>query len=281
MFADIRQAQALEMRQFVGAKGDDRKTHYDKAVAQIDQGLKKVSGAKAMELMFFKAELQIPAQDVTGARQTIRELSERRNLRPEVLDYFKARILLAEGKWHEAAEALNRIRSQMADFGRDRAMEVDYSLGLCYERLGQFDLAKEKYETVLQQDPQNEPAKAGFARVNNARGVEPSERGGGDQLQELVAAELKKPKDQRNWAAIYQMWEEKAKERQLDSTTIQLGKAQMMMMHEDFDGAAKALTEAKNLSPKNLLVQRTIIQLARLNPKVGPAKALEVWNRSR
>jgi tetratricopeptide (TPR) repeat protein len=273
-------AAALEMKQYAAAKGGDKQKHFDKAIAQINQGLKNVTGSKAIELLIFKAELQIPTQDITGARETIRELGTQRNLRAELLDYFEARILLAEGKWLEASKALNRVRPQMAEFGRERAMEIDFSLGLCYERLGRYDLAKEQYMQVLQQDPQNEPAKAGALRADTMRGVESKDVGGADQLQEKIADMLKKPKAEQDWPAIDAEWLKMAKERQLDETTIKLGQAQMLVMRQDYDGAAKLLGEARNLSPKSLPVHRSIIQLARINPKVGPAKAMEVLNRT-
>ena len=69
-------AAALEMQQQVAANRRLEAKHYDNAMAEIEEGIKKVSGAKAMELLFFKAELQIPASDVKGARQTIEELQK-------------------------------------------------------------------------------------------------------------------------------------------------------------------------------------------------------------
>lgn len=275
---------ALEMRQFSSAKkSEDKKLHYDKGLAQIDEGLKNVTGTKALELLFFKAELQIPTQDIKGARATIRQLGEQRSLRPEILDYFEARILLAEGKWFQAAAALNRIRSQMADFGRDRVIEVDYDLGLCYERLGRYDLAKEKYEAVLQQESQNEPAKAGLARVNNMRGVvqkDSSGSGGGDSLSKQFADERAKPKPAQDWTKIDAAALEEATKRGLSEVDTKLYLAQLMLLREDHDGAAKLVAEARKLAPENLPVHRAIVRLALVNPKVGAAKAMEILSRT-
>ncbi len=248
--------------------------HYDKAMAQIEEGIKNVSGPKTMELLFFKAELQIPQLDVKGARQTIGDLQKLRNLRPDVIDYFEARILLAEGKWQDASEALNKLRSKVVDFGRERVMEVDYSLGLCYERLGKPDLARDQYELVVQQDPQNEPALAGIQRVDAQRGVAAKDRGG-DELSKLAAEEIKKPKDQRNTAKLIAALREMAEKRKLDPTTVKLMEAQIMMMSEDYDTAGKALAEANQLSPKNLQVMRAAVALARANPQMGPAVAMD------
>ncbi len=251
-----------------------KEQHYDKSLAQIEEGLKHVSGSKTMELLFFKAGLQIQAQDVKGAKQTIEDLQNIRNLRPEVIDYFDARILLTEGKWFEASEAFNKLRSTISDFGRERVLEVDYSLGLCYERLGRPDLAKEQYKLVIQSDPQNEPALAGVKRVDAQIGVEANDQGG-DEWSEFVTKELKKPKDQQDIAKLNSMLEKIAKERNLEPTTVKLIQAQIAMTREDFDSAGKLIAEAKKLSPESLPVMRAAITFARLNPKLGPAAAME------
>ena len=137
---------------------DVKDKQYDKALAQIDEGIKNVSGSKKMELLFFKVELQIPQGDIKGARQTIGDLRGIRNLNNDIIDYFEARLLMAEGNWFAASEAFNKLRPKVAAFGPQRVMEVDYSLGLCYERLGRPDVALDQYELVLQQDPENAPA---------------------------------------------------------------------------------------------------------------------------
>ncbi len=273
-----RASAAVEIKQQASAKPEERQQHYDKAMAQIEEGIKKVSGSKAMQLLFFKAELQIAAQDVKGARQTIEELRKVRNLRSDYLDYYDARILQAEGNWFQASEAFNKLKPTMADFGSEISMEINYNLAMCYERLGRFDMAQSQYELMVQQDPTNEPAKLGVQRMKAMLGAEKDDLGS-DPLQKAIADELKKPKDEQNWTKVDEMVKEMATKRQLDETTMKLYQAQLMIMREDFDGAAKLLGEAKNLSPKNLQVHRMIIQLARINPKIGPERAAEVLKK--
>ena len=251
-----------------------KEKHYDKALAQIEEGIKNIAGPKTMELLFFKAELQIPQQDVKGARQTIGDLQNSRNLRPEVIEYFDARILLAEGNWFAASEAFNKLRSKVADFGPDRVMEVDYSLGLCYERLGKPDLARAQYELVLQQDSKNEPALAGIKRVDAQRGIA-VQNTGGDEISKAIDGELKKPKDQRDIAKLIAAVAEMAEQQKRDPTTAKLLEAQILMMCEEYDDAGKALAEANLLSPKNLQVMRAAVTLSRVNPKAGPAVAMK------
>ena len=252
--------------------------NYEKAIAEIESGMKAMEGQKALDLLIFKAELQIPANDVKGARQTIEDLNKVRNLRPEVIEYYEARILLAEGKWFEAMEAFNRLRSRVEDFGRARVAEVEFNLGLCYERLNRLELAREQYQLVVQQDPQNAPASAGLERVNRQMGVEATD-GGSDPFQERVTQELQKPKSEQNWSAISDMLQEFAKKLEWSEADIKIRQAQLLTLREEYDEASKMLAEANRLSPKNLLIHRLAVQLARVNPKVGPAKALTTWQK--
>ncbi len=257
-----------------------KEKHYDKALAQIEEGIKNVSGTKATELLVFKVELQLPAQDIKGARQTIDDLEKNSNLRPEIFDYFEARLLLTEGKWFEASEALNKIRPKITDFGRERVMEVDFSLALCYERLGRPDMAKDQYDLVLQSDPQNEPALAGKQRVSAQIGLDQKgNKEKGDPWATALQEEMKKPKDQQDIAKLNSMLTDIAKKRNLDPTTVKLIQAQIAMMHEDYDGANKLLSEANQLSPKNLAVMRAAIAIALNDPKKGPDVAMNVWNK--
>jgi tetratricopeptide (TPR) repeat protein len=273
-------AAVLEIQRQTKAPAEEKQAHYDKALAELDEGIKKVSKGNAIQLQLVKAEIQIPAQDVKGARQTIEELQANNRLRSEFIEYFEARILLAEGKWFQASEALNKIRPIMGDFGKEKAMETDFSLALCYERLGRLDMAKAQYEAVLAQDPANEPAKAGVERTDMGANSKSSGGAGGDPLTAKVNEMLKKPKEQQDWAQLDADIKKMAEDRKLDPTTVKLVQAQVMMMREDYDGAAKLLGEAKALSPQNLQVQRMIIGLARVNSKYGPARAMDVLNKT-
>lgn len=255
-----------------------KQENYEKAVAEIEEGIKAIKGNNVLQLMGFKVELQIPQKELAGARQTIEDMQKIPNIRPELIDYYDARVMLAEGKWLQAAKALNMLRPKLAGFGAGRTMEIDYNLGLCYEKLGRPDLAIEAYELVLKQDPKNAPAKAGVERSMAQRGLERTD-GKEDPWGEAYAIEMKKPKAERDWAALDRMLQEKAKEEKWDETTMKIRRAQLATMRDDFDGARKLLNEADELSPKNLLIDRMLVQLARLDPKIGPAKALELWQK--
>jgi len=250
---------------------------YKKALAQVDEGLKTIKGQKGHILLILKADLQFHANDLKGVKQTMEEMT-RAEFRAEFVDWYAARVLLAEQNWYDASEALNKLRPKVtAGFG-DLPIQIDNFLGLCYEKLGQPDLAAELYNQVLAQDPKNEPALAGRTRVRTQRGLEP-EDGKGEPFAQAVEEELKKPKSEQNWSRVEEIMKDLAKKRNMDDASLKVWNAQLALMREDFDGATKALAEANGLSPNNLLVHRMAVQVARLNPKVGPAIALQRWQK--
>ena len=72
--------------------------------------------------------------------------------RPEFVQWVEARILLAQNKWFEAARALRNLPQQFIN-SVGISDDVNNQLGLCYERLGQLDPAIQRYEVVLQRNP--------------------------------------------------------------------------------------------------------------------------------
>lgn len=252
--------------------------HYDKALASLEEGIQKNPGLKGVGLVLFKANLQLQQQDVDGARRTVDDLRKIRNLRSEIVDDISARILLVEGKWVEAAAMFNKLSANAIDFGRDRQMDIDYNLGLCYERMGQPDQAKAQYNKVLAIDPQNEPARAGIQRMSQQLGIEfKDERA--DAWAKAVEEEMAKPKEQRDRSRLTAMLQDMAKKRNLDPITIKLTEAQLALMQEDYDGAAKLITDARKEAPDNLRVLRMALALALANPKMGPQVAMNVWEK--
>ncbi len=252
--------------------------HYDKALASLEEGIQKNPGLKGVGLILFKASLQLQQPDVAGARKTVDDLRKIRNLRPEIIDDISARILLVEGKWVEAAEMFSKLSANAIELGRERQMDIMYNLGLCYERMGQPDQAKEQYNKVLAIDQQNEPARAGIQRMSQQLGIEIKDERT-DAWAKAVEEEMAKPKEQRDRSRLTGMLQDIAKQRNLDPITIKLTEAQLALMQEDYDGAAKLITDARKDAPTNLRVLRMALALALANPKMGPQVAMNVWEK--
>ncbi|HJQ80823.1 MAG TPA: tetratricopeptide repeat protein [Lacipirellulaceae bacterium] len=260
----------------VGADIEIRRKDYKAGLAEIDQGLKAI-GDKISMLMIVKADFQFNAREVDALRRTIEDM-KRAGFPPEFPEWFEAKILVLEEKWQAAVEALGRLKPRLVNaprFGLN-VVEADYFLGLSNERLGRHDLAYDYYEMVVAANPEHELGKLGRARVGAMAGrdAEPS-----SELEQELNEMLKKPKEQQDWPALQAKVREFAKEKKMDEPSLKVFEAQLMMSREDYDGAAKALAEANKLKPNDLLITRVYVQLFRLNPKAGPEKALEMWQK--
>jgi tetratricopeptide (TPR) repeat protein len=253
-----------------------KQQEYEKALAHVDEGLKTIKGQKADILLLFKADLQLHASDLKGVRQTIEDMS-RSGFRSEFVEWYEARVLLAENNWFEASTALSRLRPKVSTGFGDLPQQVDNFLGLSYEKIGRPELALEQYELVLAVDPENQPALAGRERMEALLGR--GEAGEADPWQEKLAEVLKQPEAQRDWKQLEQMTKKLAEERKWDDATKKIVEAQLALMRKDFAAAGRALAEANKLSPKNLQIFRMRIQLELMNPKAGPAEALKVWQK--
>jgi tetratricopeptide (TPR) repeat protein len=255
-----------------------RRKNYDAALAQVDEGLKKIGTKKASMLLLFKADLQLNEQDMKGVEQTIDDM-RRESFRSEFIDWYQARKMLAQEQWFPAKEALSRLRPRVAEDPNPWPLnlrDIDFYLGLCFERLGQQAEALDQYELVLDADPENESAVAGKTRVSAA--IDPGANQA-DPLQEKIAKILQQPKDQQDWSEVDKMVEELGKKQGLDEKRLRVYRAQLLIMREEFDAAAKLLAEANRDEPDNLTIHRLGLQIARLNPKSGPEKALARWQQ--
>jgi tetratricopeptide (TPR) repeat protein len=261
----------------VAANVEMQRKKYEAALAQIDEGLKKIGTKKAHRLLLSKADLQLGEQDLKGADQTIDDM-RRENLPSEIIDWYLARKMLTQEQWFPAKEALSRLHGRVAENPEPQInlRDIEYYLGLCYERLGLLAEALEQYELVLDADPKNESATAGKTRVS-AR-LDPVANTA-DPLQEKIAEIVQKPKDQQDWSEVDKMVDELGKKQGVDEKQLRTYHAQLLIMREDFDAAARLLNEANRDDPENLTIHRLGLQLARVNPKIGPQRALARWQQ--
>jgi tetratricopeptide (TPR) repeat protein len=248
----------------------------EKAIAEIDEGIKKVKTNDQATLMYAKVELQFAQNDLNALKQSVDDMERTaKNIRPEFIDYFRARIMMAENKWPQAKAALSRLRPKMSELTRGQTVDIDAYLGLCYEKLAQFDMARESYQQALAQNPEYDPAKLGLERVKKFVGLsdETEAPPQDDELARLFDAEMKKPKAERNYKKLEELVQTIAKEKEWDDLRRLTTLAQIKSSAEDFAGARKLLLDARKLAPENLIVWRLLIQSARQDPKIGPQKA--------
>jgi cellulose synthase operon protein C len=181
---------------------------------------------------------------------------------------------------------LKRIRGRVADLF-DLSIQTDMFLGLCYEKLGSWELARNHYNSVLQQQAENAPALAGVNRVNEKIGLPDSvvsdtsekEVDPGVDLQQLINAELQKPDNEQKWGPINDGLKKLAADRGLEEAHLKLMLAEIALKRERFDEARKLLQEADELSPHNLQISMMAVEVLRADPKHGPATALKMLDR--
>jgi tetratricopeptide (TPR) repeat protein len=253
-----------------------RQEQFGKAITELDEGIKQVKANDKVQLMLHKLELQLGKRDIKSAQQTLADMQKTtKNIRPEFIDFYNARIMMEERNFNQAAATLNKLRPKMADVGGGRTADVDYYLGLCYESLKQWDMAIKAYESVLQQNSKNAPAATGKERALAQLGLQQD-----DPWAVAYAEEMKKPKAERNWKKLEEMLAKIGEEQKWDKVRSITSLAQLRTVNEDYDGARKLLLEAQKLAPENVAVRRMLIQLTRLDPKLGPNKALELYQKT-
>ena len=250
-----------------------RNSDYDKALEEVNRGIKAVKKADSLLLLAYKADLQIRRSDSEGVQRTIKEM-ETSGFRSEYVDWISARVLLSESKWFEASKALKKVRPLMNQFGGDIPSQINLQLGLCHEKLGQLELAKQSYEDALHNDPSFEPAVLGKQRIVSrmqipgTAAVAPSWP---VQTQEM----LKLPKEQRDWTEIDQSVEKWIEEKQLSEDRQLLVRAEMKIRMQKYSEASQLVQMAYKLAPDDLNIQLLGTRLLSQDPDKGPAEALK------
>ena len=249
---------------------------YEEAQQILEDGLKAVPSKESPDLLFELADLQLRANDVAGLRQT-REDMRKAGMNSLFLQWIDAYVLLAQHEYYAASELLADLQSQIGERGRFAA-KLGIQLGLAYEQSGQLDKAESTYRRLLQQNVNNEPAKAGVQRVAerlNRRGRN-SET---DDLDQQLAEIRKLPKDQQDWSKFDPKLKKLAEERGYEGATLDLFWARIMLAREDYAQARKYLAAGYQKDAENLGIQRWAVILQRSDPSQGPEKALHLLDQ--
>ncbi|HYT87192.1 MAG TPA: tetratricopeptide repeat protein [Gemmataceae bacterium] len=134
--------------------------HKDKAIDWLRAGLKELPGEG--ELVWTLADLLVDQKDQTEVVKLIETLRKGGTARGPV-EYLEARLLLNQGKWLEASQALEGSRSLLTRWPA-LSKQADLLLGLCYEQLGDADRRYAAYRRAVNADPFWIPASLGLAQ---------------------------------------------------------------------------------------------------------------------
>jgi tetratricopeptide (TPR) repeat protein len=251
---------------------------YPGALAEIEAGLKQIPPPGGYELMIRKVELQLAAKERAEARKTIADM-RLGGIRREYCDWYEARVLMDEEKWHQANGLLVELRPLLAADPRF-SVHLNYSLGLSYQKLGKHDLAIRSFEDVLKQMPEHEPAKYGLTQSKiNVGNVE--DVAAADPLQRAVDAELAKEKAKQDWTAVESIIEKIAKDRELSETDKKLFWGRVLLARQEWEAARRLAAELYRTAPDHSGVQLLALEAVRRDPAEGqgPKQALVVMDR--
>ena len=96
---------------------------------------------------------------------TVRDQLETNKVRPELMDFIDARLMMAKEEWSAAARTLEAVLPRLPnrpDF--NLAYQANLLLGQCYERLGQADGRLSAFQRPSRSIRKGLPARSGSAR---------------------------------------------------------------------------------------------------------------------
>ncbi|MBA4064121.1 MAG: hypothetical protein C0501_10490 [Isosphaera sp.] len=256
-----------------------------KAVEVVDRGLKAVPDSPELTHELF--EYQFQAKDKAGAIATAEKLYALPAVRPEVVEYEKARVLFLQGKWTEAAPALAAVVPKLPHGPGSARRRANLLLGQAYEQLGEHQRrldaltrAEGEPERLGVDDPLWAPVAYGIAEANVALGRTAAALDAYRRLADRapaawaqiarleIARAVRNPEGMRDWAAAEEALakaEEAVREKRIpDLLDIRLLRAHLLDQKGDRAGARQRLDELKASNPKDPAVW---VELAMLSAR--------------
>lgn len=242
------------------------------AITQYDRGIKSVSDRSSLQLAFYKAKTQINHGELEGAEATIEELVAMQ-LRPEFIDYLKSLVAYKNSEWFKAAEGLERVRPSIKDY--KLFSELNVTLAICRERLGQYERAIEAYGQILEKNPNERFSLAATRRLQaRLRPQTSSESNSQAGINVLIDRELEKDRADQDLNKIWKKIAEYTSQPLVPPGMENLLRAEVYVRLKEYDLAQKEVTKAVRESPDDLRVWRAALRVIASNPTKGPIEAL-------
>lgn len=229
--------------------------HPAQAVAALRQGLELLPGHP--DLQWELADALIEAGQAEQAAEAVGRL-RKETYRSGLLDYLRARLLIGERKWLDAAGLLEGAYPLLlAD--APLAQRVGLLLARCYERLGDTDKAYAAYHRVLGLNGKSAAARLGAARVLTVMGQAPEALVQYRQVLRFAAGRADVPAaaltemagllitlnlqaERADWAEVNELLDQA--EKVAPAADVAILRAEVLAAQNDFDGARSALVRA-------------------------------------
>lgn len=249
---------------------DQRK--YPQAKAACEEGLTK--HPNNLQLLVLQAKVNEDSGDAEGMKKTLEVMRTKvKNVPPFLLRYHEACLLLMNGQWREAADALEQVRKLVVG-NRNYTAETNVRLAQCYERLGQPDRQVEASRRALDANPaltkaivymaaglERQGKHAEARKLRAPLGEKMVKEGKGlpvpllaDSLNQAIAEQRALPQEKRDWSKVDELLEQA-----MSSTAPEMSPArrtlfavQVMVAKGELDKANIELDLALKRDPKNL-----------------------------
>ncbi len=267
----------------------------DVVLDRLQKQMENLESGDAMDLLTV-ADLQLKKGDLKAVRETMKRMREA-GFREEITEYFEARIQVAEGRWREATYLLERLRPQVSNWP-EFLVQIDLFLGACFEQLRLPDRQLATYRSLLDRDPELEPARAGYAaalfRVGKydeaARQYDRLEKSMGEEFlktpalrnnlfQLIIARTMQRPEGYRDWTALEEFIGRLSKIDGVDEVQLTLMRAELLSKKGDLAAAREAVDSQLDKYGKDVGLWNASIKLASLTE--GPEAGLRVARQAR
>jgi tetratricopeptide (TPR) repeat protein len=236
----------------------------DRAIAAINDGLKELPAQP--NLLWMLSNLLIDTGDREKAERAIARLAKT-DTAPSGLAYLRARALLLQGRWSEAAGLLENTRPTME---HDRAApgllnQVDLYLAECYERLDQPEQRLAVYTRLIARESRRDEASPALVTALQRRAATLWATGHLDEAVEQQQELMKRPDaPAAGWAEVARLllgrnllkgrqdWKDvnealdRAEKAQPDAVEVPLLRARVLVVRQDFERARAVLKEARD-----------------------------------
>lgn len=236
------------------------------AIAHLHQGLARFPDEIKLRCILVDLLIEYGAQ--AEARGEIEQL-RKPNVLPAVVDYFDARIAMAEGRWSQGVEILERVRLALVR-SPEMTKRIDLLLGQCYGRLNDSERQMTAYRIALRADPLWTSARLGLASALLATGrtdeameeyrlalkVPPAQSFGWTEVaRSLVLRNARLPAAQKDWREVDQVLAE-ATNASPDSAAVPLVRAKALWAQGQFEAAEEQVRAALAMRPSDTGLQQ-------------------------
>jgi cellulose synthase operon protein C len=262
------------------------------AVERIQEGLKALPDRS--NLLWMLANLQIDTGEREKAEQTIARLTKT-DLAPSGLAYLRARVLLLQGRWSEAAGLLENTRPTMEHDRAEPGMlnQVDLYLAECYERLDEPQQRLAVYDRLIARETKRDQVSPALLTALQGRAATLWALGHLDeaitQQQDLMTrpgappagwAEVARLLLARNLLKGSRSWKDveaaldRAEKAQPEAVEVPLLRARVLVAGQDFDRAGAVLEAARKKFPDRVEPWTALAALAQLRKQPDRAAQL-------